>query len=358
MSKIMKQNLLPRYTIGTDAFALIGQIIRPYGNRIALIYGERAFSASREKLLPALQDLEIVHQEVYGKEASYANIGRLREVPELKEADALLAIGGGKCLDVVKTVGDMLGKPVFTIPSIASTCAAVTRIAILHNDDGSFREIYRLKEAPVHCFIDPSIIAAAPAEYFWAGIGDTMAKHVESVFSSRNDELDFESRFGVTISDLCYEPILEKGVKAYDDVKKHIVSSEVEDVIKSIIIATGTVSLSVNPDYNSALAHALYYGLTVREWMERRHLHGEIVSYGTLVQLMMDGQTEELARVYDFNRKIKLPTCLKDLDLEKNDPLDDVLDAAVVNQELDHVPYRITKEMIRSAIDRLEEYKK
>ncbi|MBQ6560364.1 MAG: iron-containing alcohol dehydrogenase family protein [Erysipelotrichaceae bacterium] len=353
----MKQNFLPRYTIGTDAFEMIRKIVLPYGNRIGLIYGEKAFSASREKLLPALEDFEIVHQEVYGKEASYANINRLKNCPQLKEADALLAVGGGKCLDVVKTVGDMLEKPVFTVASIASTCAAVTKIAIIHNDDGSFKEIYRLKNVPVHCFIDPEIIVHAPSEYFWAGMGDTMAKHVESVFSSRNDVTDFESSFGVAVSELCYEPILEKGEKAYNDVRRHIVSAEVEDVIKSIIIATGTVSVSVDPNYNSALAHALYYGLTVREWMERKHLHGEIVSYGTLVQLMLDGQQEELERVYGFNRKVKLPVCLKDLDLEKEDPLDDVLDATIINPELDHIPYPITKQMVRDAIDKLEDYK-
>ena len=161
----------------------------------------------------------------------------------------------------------------------------------------------------------------------------------------------------MTISKLCYEPILEKGEKAYDDVKAHVVSKEVDDVIKSIIIATGSVSLSVNPDYNSALAHALYYGLTVREWMERKHLHGEIVSYGTLVQLLLDEQYEELRRVYDFNKKVGLPVCLKDLDLTKEDPLDDVLDATIVNQELDHIPYPITKDMVRDAIAKLEDYR-
>ena len=223
--------------------------------------------------------------------------------------------------------------------------------------DIAIEEIYRLKSAPVHCFIDPEIIVNAPAKYFWAGMGDTMAKHVESVFSSKNDELDFESLYGVTVSDLCYEPILKKGVKAYEDVKNHVVSDEVSDVIKSIIIATGSVSLSVNPDYNSALAHALYYGLTVREWMERKHLHGEIVSYGTLVQLLLDEQYEELRRVYDFNKSVGLPVCLKDLDLEKDDPLDDVLDATIVNQELDHIPYPITKQMVKETILKLEDYK-
>lgn len=353
----MVQNYLPRYTLGTDAFEKIPEVTSGYGRKVGLLYGEKAYGACKDKLLKQLKDLTIVHEEVYGKEASYANIERIVKNDEIKDADFLLGIGGGKCLDVTKVVGDMLNKPVFTVASIASTCAAVTKISILHNDDGSFKEIYRLKSAPVHCFIDPEIIVNAPSQFFWAGMGDTMAKHVECVFSSKNDTLDFESELGRTISILCYEPILAKGEKAYQDVKDHIVSQEVEDVIKSIIIATGAVSISVDPAYNSALAHALYYGLTVREWMERKHLHGEIVSYGTLVQLLIDKQYNELRRVYDFNRKVGLPVCLKDLDLERNDPLDDVLDATIVNPELDHIPYPITKEMVRETILNLEDYR-
>ena len=48
---------------------------------------------------------------------------------------------------------------------------------------------------------------------------------------------------------------------------------------------------------------------------------------------------------------------LKDLDLEQSDPLDDILDAAVINPELEHVPYPVTKKMLREAIDELEDYK-
>lgn len=353
----MNSYYLPCYTIGTDAFENFESVMSFYGRKVALLYGEKAFKASRDKVLPALKNFDIIYQTVYGKEASYANIDRLAAVEQISRADLILAVGGGKCLDVAKVVGDKLGKPVFTVASIASTCAAVTRIAVLHNDDGSFREVYRLTNPPVHCFIDPEIIVNAPARYFWAGMGDTMAKHVECVFSSKNDVLDFESALGRTISILCYDPILEKGEKAYDDVKNHVVSGEVEDVIKSIIIATGAVSLSVNPDYNSALAHALYYGLTVREWMEQKHLHGEIVSYGTLAQLLIDGQMEELRKVYDFNKAVKLPVCLKDLDLDRDDPMDDILDATIINPELNHIPYPITKEMVRETILKLEDYK-
>ncbi len=353
----MKQNELPRYTISEHAFSEMPRIISSFGSRATLITGEKAFAACGEKLLGALNGVEITTHQIYGREASVENIERLKHMEEIRNADAIIAAGGGKCLDVAKVVGDQLGKPVFTVPTIASTCAAVTKIAILHYENGAFREIYRMNRAPVHCFIDPSVIAEAPAEYFWAGMGDTMAKHVECMFSYRNDDPDFEGEYGKTVSVLCYEPVIRYGKEAYEDIRNHRVSSSVIRIIESIIIATGTVSLSVAPDCNSALAHALYYGMTVREWMEHRHLHGEIVSYGTLVQLMLDHQTEELKRVYEFNRSVGLPVCLKDLDLERDDPLTDVIHAAAINQELDHIPYPISEEMIRKAIDDLEDYR-
>ena len=353
----MSQLFLPRYTIGNDAFDSIEEKVLRFGNKAALIHGERAYRACGQKLEEAVKNLEITAAPVYGREASWDNINRLCDDEGVRRADVIIGIGGGKCLDVAKVVGHLLKKPVFTIATIASTCASVTRIAILHNEDGSFREIFRLAEAPEHCFIDTEIIANSPEQYFWAGMGDAMAKHVECVFSAKNDELDFSSEYGRTISSLCYYPILEKGKAAYEALKRKENSEETEEVILSIIIATGSVSLAVSPDYNSAVAHALYYGFTVREWMERKHLHGEIVSYGTLIQLIIDENWDMLKKTYDFNRSVGLPVCLNDLDLTRDDPLDDVLDATVVNQELDHVPFKVTRNMLRAAIDYLEDYR-
>ena len=66
---------------------------------------------------------------------------------------------------------------------------------------------------------------------------------------------------------------------------------------------------------------------------------------------------EELRKVYDFNKAVKLPVCLKDLDLDRDDPMDDILDATIINPELNHIPYPITKEMVRETILKLEDYK-
>lgn len=102
---------------------------------------------------------------------------------------------------------------------------------------------------------------------------------------------------------------------------------------------------------------ALFYGLTKREHIEKKYLHGEVVSYGTLVNLMVDKDWDKLKMAYGVNKSIDLPVCLADLELEKDDKLEDVLEATMANQEMTHTPYSVTKEMIYQAIQDLEDYK-
>lgn len=353
----MKSVYLPNFTMGENSIDSIKEFLSK-GKKVAILYGNKAFQASKEYINKALEEAElnVVYCENYGKDATYENVEKILQMNGIDEVDALIAVGGGKCLDTVKVVGDRLAKPVYTIPTIASTCAAVTKISIMYHEDGSFKDIQHLRKAPVHALIDPRIICAAPVKYLWAGIGDTMAKHVESVFSARNDVLDYSSELGIKIGENCFYPMLRDGVKALDDAKSGNVSDELERVIQNIIITTGAVSLSVDANYNSALAHALFYGLTVRKHIEKNHLHGEVVSYGTLVQLMMDHQEEMLRKTYLFHQKVGLPTSLTDLELDIQGDLEDILEVTVNNSELKHVPYPVTKELIYQAMKDLEEY--
>lgn len=355
----MESVYLPRYTIGADAYEAFSTILLPAGRKCALYYGEHAWAAAKEKVTNALQKakIEVLASHVYGKEATIENAQKIMQDPAAQKADYLLAIGGGKCTDTVKYAGDKMGKPVYTCPTIASNCAPVTKISIMYHIDGSFREITQLQQPPVHCFIDTEIIGRAPLQYLWAGMGDTMAKHVESVFSARGDTLNYRSKLGIKIGDLCFYDILACGEQAYADAKQQKVTPALEDAVQNIIISTGAVSVSVGKEYNSALAHALYYGLTVRASVAEKHLHGEIVSYGTLVQLEMDHQEDLLKQAYAFNRKLGLPLRIEDLGLTIDEDLEDVLKAAEENQELIHVPYPVTKQKIYQAMKELQSYK-
>ena len=69
-----------------------------------MIHGERAWKASSQYILPALEkaELSVTGTVLYGHEATHRNAERITEDPCVREADMLLAVGGGKCLDTVK----------------------------------------------------------------------------------------------------------------------------------------------------------------------------------------------------------------------------------------------------------------
>ncbi len=349
---------LPHFSCGVDAYESIASVAGVYGKNCALIYGRKAWEACKEELLPALEKagMNIVESVCYGHEASFENVEKLLGNGNIQNADMLFAIGGGKCIDTVKCVADRLSKPLFTVPTIASTCAAVTKLSVMYEESGVFKEVVNFSKPPVHAFIHTGVIAKSPDVYLWAGVGDTLAKYIECTFSARGDVLTFEQEFGVNTSRMCFYPIIETGAKALEAKKTGEVSFELEKLILNIIVSTGTVSITVGENYNSALAHAMNYGFSCRPHIEKNHYHGEVVSYGALLQLLMDNQKEDFELAYKFYKEIKLPTKLADLEIDADDPMEDILAITVVNKELEHVPYRVTAEMIKKAVAELEEY--
>ena len=117
-------------------------------------------------------------------------------------------------------------------------------------------------------------------------------------------------------------------------------------MVLDIIISTGIVSNMTNKYgeyyYNSSLAHAFYNGSTVID-AARRHLHGEIVSFGVLVLLTYDGQIEERDRIMRFNKSIGLPVTLAEMDIRDED-LKAIADKAETVLEWEKVPYKMSKE--------------
>ncbi len=350
---------LPSYTVGVDAYHEISNICLSYGKKIIAIGGNTAIEKSKYSILKAIEgsDLEILDFVWYGGDSSYENVELLKNNILLQEADMIFAIGGGRSVDTSKVLADQLKKPIFTFPTIASNCAACTSVCVIYNNEGIFKELYFPKKPASHTFINTKIIAEAPESFLWAGIGDAISKEFESSFSARNDELEHFNALGIQIAKMCTKPLVEFGAKALNDCKENNATYYLEQVILDIIITTGLVSNLVINDYNSCLAHSLYYGMTVLKQIEEHHLHGEVVAYGTLVLLTCDKQYDELSTVYKLFKSIALPTKLKNLEVSIEElPL--VINKALQTDDIKHVPYEITYDLIYKSILELEEYNK
>lgn len=345
------------YSVGAEAYQEVPAICTPFGKRILLLGGRRALAAGKDRLEAALKGsgLEIVDTQVYGEDCTMANIhkwaARAREV----QADMIFGMGGGRALDTAKGAASELDLPLFTFPTIAATCAGMTKLSVIYWENGSLDHFAYAKRPPRHCFMDLEVLAKAPAEYLRAGMGDTIGKFFECHFSARNDKLEHSSALGREVSNMCYVPLLEHGAKAMKDCQEDKASLALEQAVLAIVVSTGLVSTLVLDLYNGAVAHSTYYGMVTIPGFDETHRHGNVVAYGVLVQLMVDGDREKALEVKGFLQSIGIDTTFREmkvpLDRETMAP---TLKAIVNAPDMKHIPYPITEDMIFQAMEAVE----
>ena len=104
------------YTVGEDCFTELPAALAEYGaTKVAIIGGKRALTAALPGIEAALAntDVEILETRVYGANSTRANIAKVVNSPACQQADVLIACGGGKALDTVKTAAIELKKIVY-----------------------------------------------------------------------------------------------------------------------------------------------------------------------------------------------------------------------------------------------------
>ncbi len=366
----MRTIQMSSYTVGEDCFDAIPSVLAPHrAESVVLVGGKRALAAAAPGIRAALgkTQVKILDEIVYGTDSTQSTIDALVDNEAFRAADIAFAIGGGKAIDTVKTAAQKLSKIVFSVPTICSNCSSATTIAVVYNDDHSFKGYVHMDapahvfiqklskivfsvpticsncssattiavvynddhsfkgyvhmDAPAHVFINPAIIAAAPDEYFWAGIGDALSKQPEVEYATSEAELTHTGTLGLNLAHTCTEPLMTYGEQGLADVRAGRSSEAVRQIALDIVVNTGYVSnLTNQPDfyYNSSLAHAFYNATTGIPRPGRVHLHGEVVSFGVLVLFAYIGDTAELQRYASFNKKLGLPVTLAELDLDES----------------------------------------
>lgn len=346
---------LTAYTIGPDAYAAAAALCAEYGGAVQPIGGHRGLAAAMPSLRAALAERRCALREPlwYGGECTQAHIDTL--CAQCAGARLIAGVGGGKALDTAKAVAERLALPVITLPTIASTCAPVTPLSVVYGEDGAFSHFAYHAAPPLHAFIDTRILAAAPVRYLRAGMGDALAKYYEVFLASRGDVLTHGSAMAKELSRTCMSHLFCWGAAALADAKAGRASQALEESVLAIIVSTGYVSALIDDALNGAVAHSVFYGLTVLPQIEQSHLHGDVVAYGILVQLALDGQREELARVRALLRLWGCPTSLCELQVPcTRAALADVLKAAAAAPDMAHLPYPVSEAQLFAAMEQVE----
>lgn len=346
------------YTIGEDAYDKVNEVCSRYGSKALLIGGERALKAGKEKLehsLAVTKNVKIIDTVLFGSDCTYKRMDELLEYAKKSGADMIFGMGGGKALDTAKGTAEKAGLPIFTFPTIAATCAATTALSVVYKEDGNFDSFYFFDKPARHSFIDTEIIAGAPEKYLRAGIGDTLGKYFECHFAARGDRLEHSSALGREISNMCYLPLREYAEQALIECRNNQSGTALQQAVLANIVSTGLVSLLVLDEYNCAIAHSVYYGLVLLPGFEEENLHGDVVAYGVLVQLMVDGEAEQAKEMKGFLQKLGIRTTLAEMGAPiEREKLKAVLKEVVTGPDMEHIPYEVTEDMIYDAFCKVE----
>lgn len=155
---------------------------------------------------------------------------------------------------------------------------------------------------------------------------------------------------------MCYLPLREYAESALEECRKHQAGEALEQAVLANIVSTGLVSLLVLDDYNGAIAHSVYYGLVLLPGFEEKNLHGDVVAYGVLVQLMIDGEEEKAREMKGFLEKLGIRTTLAEMGAPfEREALTAVLKEIVTGPDMEHIPYEVTEDMVYDALCKVEE---
>ena len=83
-------------------------------------------------------------------------------------------------------------------------------------------------------------------------------------------------------------------------------------------------------------------------------LHGEKVAYGILCQLMAEGNTQELAKVREFYRKVGLPLTLADLGVPATEENLRIISSDTKNTEWTREPFEMDDEKVYQVVCAVE----
>lgn len=345
-----------KYVQRPGEISRLSQHLAPLGGRALVLIDGLLF----ERLQPVIvADLEAaginVCVERFGGECTDTEIDRVTAIARGHAADTLVGVGGGKTADTAKIVAHAVGAWTVIVPTIASTDAACSAVAVRYTLDGRWNGSDRLPRNPDLVVVDSQVVASAPARFLVAGIGDALSTWFEARSNLESHTPNYiQGGFPPTLTAValvkaCHGVLMADGVKAVLAVRAGLHTIAVENVIEAnmLLSSVGFENLGCSA------AHAIHDGLTA---IPATHgtLHGEKVAFGVLCLLLLENRPwEELLTTIEFCETVGLPTTLARLGIIDNvrDVVEQVAQGAMADGESAVAcPVEVSVPIIRDAI--------
>lgn len=279
---------------------------------------------------------------------TFAEAKRITAIANRKNADGVIALGGGQLMDNAKLVADAVGAKLINIQTVPSNCAALTTKSIVYNDRHEMIDNVRVTNPVTAVLLEPALLKEAPLEYIASGIGDTLAKYYEIRRRLPQGKISLATEQAARyFIDRCRGEMLKVTDLA------ELSGDNLLNFLDTIFLFAASVDGLADLNGRSVAAHT-FYNAYVRVKHPAQYTHGIIVALGNLVQVLLEGNNELAEEIRRFYPRVGLPLTLADLDVNE----DESRQVAVIMTEKDNVRMQsifpdVTAEQINAVFNQL-----
>ncbi len=214
-----------------------------------------------------------------------SEVGRIAASPTLREADAVVAVGGGKTIDVAKSACAIAELPLIVVPTQLTADGIASPVSVIRDSAGRLRS--GPGRLPIAVAVDLSVVAGAPAARTRAGLGDLLAnpcalRDWELAAARGAEELDdFAALLSQSAFDLVYAPVppdLEDGSPPPEFLHR---------LLRGLVLSGLAMEIAGSSRPCSGSEHLISHALDVLHPGTAQH--GEQVAFGALLATHLQG---------------------------------------------------------------------
>lgn len=313
---------IPRYVVfGPKAVSEIAKVCSALGlgRRVAIVCGgEKTTKIAEEEVRPVLEK-ENFDIAVLPIGSGYPTVSKIVEIEKAVKSlkiEVVLAVGGGRTIDVAKLAATWAGVPYISVPTSAANdgISSPTISFLLKMDirEKLGRE-YTKAKAPIAIVADTKIISRAPPETVAAGCGDMLAKFVavrdwRLAYKLRGEDF---SEYAASVALMSAELIVKKA----DYIKRGLEEST-RLLVKALIGSGVAISIAGSSRPASGSEHLFSHALDLlsRKYGFKPAPHGMQCGVGAIMMMWLHGGDWIMIR--ETLRKVGAPTCAEELGIE------------------------------------------